>query len=249
MATVAERGRRKVRDGVVVSDKMDKTIVVAVETSHKHPLYKKIVRRTKRYKAHDGDNTCRSGDLVRIVESRPLSRFKSWRVQEVLQRAEQLEVTPEQIDAELLAEVEEAAAPVAPEAIAPAEPSEPAPVALPKAEAAVRRRAKKLEVKPEQIDAELPVEVEEAAVPVPPEAMAPAEPSEPAPVDLTQAEVAAVDTPDEEPAPPAEDIAEAEASAAEEDLDAAPALAEEAEPEAAEPAAADTSEDEARAEK
>jgi small subunit ribosomal protein S17 len=86
---MAERtGSRKVRVGTVVSDKMDKTIVVKVETRMPHPLYGKIVRRSKRYTAHDEENQCRTGDLVRIMETRPLSRTKRWRLVEIVEKAE-----------------------------------------------------------------------------------------------------------------------------------------------------------------
>lgn len=86
---VADRtSRRKVRVGTVVSDKMDKTIVVTVETRMPHPLYGKIVRRSKKYKAHDEENQCNVGDMVRIMETRPLSRTKRWRLVEVLEKAE-----------------------------------------------------------------------------------------------------------------------------------------------------------------
>jgi small subunit ribosomal protein S17 len=74
----------KERVGVVVSDKMDKTVVVAVENRFPHPIYKKTVSRTKRYKAHDEDNNCKVGDQVRITETRPLSRTKRWTVAEVI---------------------------------------------------------------------------------------------------------------------------------------------------------------------
>lgn len=73
---------------MVVSDKMDKTIVVNVETRMPHPLYGKIVRRSKRYMAHDEDNQCRVGDLVRIMETRPISRSKRWRLVEIVEKAE-----------------------------------------------------------------------------------------------------------------------------------------------------------------
>ena len=79
-----KRGYRKTREGLVVSDKMDKTVVVAVENRFPHPIYQKTVSRTKRYKAHDEDNTCKVGDRVRITETRPLSRTKRWAVAEVL---------------------------------------------------------------------------------------------------------------------------------------------------------------------
>ena len=84
---VNERGRRKTRTGVVVSDKMDKTVVVAVERRYAHPLYGKQVTRTKKYHAHDEENDAHVGDVVRIVETRPLSKTKRWRVAEVVERA------------------------------------------------------------------------------------------------------------------------------------------------------------------
>jgi len=83
-----ERGIRKTRIGKVVSDKMDKTVVVAVERTTRHPLYGKTIRRTKKFKAHDEENTCRQGDKVKIMEVRPLSKDKNWRVMEVLERSE-----------------------------------------------------------------------------------------------------------------------------------------------------------------
>ena len=83
-----KRGNRKTRVGVVVSDKMDKTVVVAVERLVPHPLYGKRIRRTKKFMAHDEENRCRVGDRVRIMETRPLSRHKRWRVVEILQRPE-----------------------------------------------------------------------------------------------------------------------------------------------------------------
>jgi len=80
------RERRKRLVGRVVSDKMDKTVVVRVERLVRHPRYGKVLRRTKKYKAHDEGNVCRVGDVVRIVESRPLSREKRWVVEEILKR-------------------------------------------------------------------------------------------------------------------------------------------------------------------
>ncbi len=82
-----ERGNRKVRIGKVVSDKMDKTIVVATEKLVAHPLYKKQIKMTKKYKAHDEENQCKVGDTVKIMETRPLSKEKCWRLVEVLERA------------------------------------------------------------------------------------------------------------------------------------------------------------------
>ncbi len=81
------RGYRKVREGYVVSDKMDKTVVVEVEDRVKHPKYGKVLRRTKKYKAHDGENACGVGDRVLLMETRPLSASKRWRVAEILEKA------------------------------------------------------------------------------------------------------------------------------------------------------------------
>jgi small subunit ribosomal protein S17 len=81
------RGYRKVREGLVVSDKMDKTVVVEVEDRVKHPKYGKVIRRTKKYKAHDGENACGVGDRVLLMETRPLSATKRWRVAEILEKA------------------------------------------------------------------------------------------------------------------------------------------------------------------
>jgi small subunit ribosomal protein S17 len=83
----AERGRRKVREGYVISDKMDKTVVVAVEDRVKHRLYGKVVRQTSRLKAHDAENSAALGDRVRVMETRPLSATKRWRVVEILEKA------------------------------------------------------------------------------------------------------------------------------------------------------------------
>ena len=82
-----ERNSRKTRVGVVVSDKMDKTVVVAVKDNVKHPLYKKIMKRTITFKAHDDENVCRIGDKVQVMETRPLSKDKHWRVVEVIEQA------------------------------------------------------------------------------------------------------------------------------------------------------------------
>lgn len=80
-----ERNLRKTRVGVVTSDKMDKTVVVSVETLIEHPLYKKRIKQTKKFKAHDEQNQCKTGDKVRIMETRPLSKDKCWRVVEILE--------------------------------------------------------------------------------------------------------------------------------------------------------------------
>jgi len=82
-----ERGTRKVRQGRVISDKMDKTVVVAVESLVRHPLYGRIMRKTTKFKAHDEQNASHEGDLVEIMETRPLSREKRWRVTRVIEKA------------------------------------------------------------------------------------------------------------------------------------------------------------------
>ena len=85
--STVERGRRKVREGLVVSDKMNKTVVVAVEDQVKHPLYGKVMRRTSKLKAHDEQNACGIGDRVLLMETRPQSATKRWRVVEILEKA------------------------------------------------------------------------------------------------------------------------------------------------------------------
>ena len=82
-----ERTLRKVRVGMVVSDKMDKTVVIAIEDNVKHPVYGKIIKRTLKVHAHDEENTCGIGDKVRIMETRPLSKTKRWRVVEIIEKA------------------------------------------------------------------------------------------------------------------------------------------------------------------
>jgi len=82
-----ERNLRKTRVGTVVSDKMDKTVVVAIEDSVRHPLYKKIIKRTVKFKAHDELNACGVGDTVEIMETRPLSKDKNWRVSKIIAKA------------------------------------------------------------------------------------------------------------------------------------------------------------------
>ena len=82
-----QRGYRKTRVGVVVSDKMEKTIVVAIKTKVRHPLYGKMVNRTRKFKAHDEENACGIGDTVRIMETRPISKDKRWRLVEIIEKA------------------------------------------------------------------------------------------------------------------------------------------------------------------
>ena len=85
--TLSERNLRKTRVGMVVSDKMDKTIVVAIKDNVRHPLYKKIIKRTIKLKAHDENNSCGIGDKVEIMETRPLSKDKRWRLVDIIEKA------------------------------------------------------------------------------------------------------------------------------------------------------------------
>ena len=85
---MVERNYRKTRIGKVVSDKMDKTIVVAIEDSVKHPLYNKVIKRTYKLKAHDENNECGIGDRVKVMETRPLSKDKRWRLVEIVEKAQ-----------------------------------------------------------------------------------------------------------------------------------------------------------------
>jgi small subunit ribosomal protein S17 len=87
VATTETRGARKVRVGYVISDKMEKTVVVQVSDLTQHPLYKKTIRRRVRFQAHDEENSCGIGDLVRIMETRPISKSKRWRVVEIVEKA------------------------------------------------------------------------------------------------------------------------------------------------------------------
>lgn len=87
MSENMERNNRKTRMGVVVSDKMDKTVVVAIKTKVRHPLYGKMINRTTKFKAHDEKNECGVGDTVKIMETRPMSKEKRWRVVEITQKA------------------------------------------------------------------------------------------------------------------------------------------------------------------
>ncbi len=89
--------KQKNRIGRVVSNKMDKTVVVVVETTKRHPLYKKTMKKAVRYKAHDAQNECGEGDTVRIIETRPLSKEKRWRVAEIITKKEAVVVKPQEI--------------------------------------------------------------------------------------------------------------------------------------------------------
>jgi small subunit ribosomal protein S17 len=141
--------KRKFRLGQVVSDKMDKTVVVAVETPKRHRLYKKTMKRVVKYKAHDEKNKCRTGDKVMIVETRPLSREKRWRVAEIIAKAEVVEISPEEITQEDLAKVLPEKKPKEKEAPeVKAEPETKAEVAEEKAEEKPKEKA--AEVKAEK---------------------------------------------------------------------------------------------------
>ena len=100
----------RILQGVVVSDKMDKTVVVNVARRKQHPLYRKVINRSRRFKAHDAANECNVGDVVRILETRPISRDKRWRVIEILERGDVAEVSPEDIGRTLEEEVQAAPA-------------------------------------------------------------------------------------------------------------------------------------------
>ncbi len=89
--------KRKTRIGRVLSNKMDKTVVVAVETTKHHPLFRKTIKKVAKYKAHDAKNECGEGDIVRIIETRPLSKEKRWRVAEIITKKEVVEVKPTEI--------------------------------------------------------------------------------------------------------------------------------------------------------
>jgi small subunit ribosomal protein S17 len=218
-STSPERGRRKSLIGTVVSTKMDKTAVVSVERRYPHPLYHKIVRSSKRYKAHDATNSAVLGDVVRIVETRPLSKEKRWRIAETMVRGNVAELAPREIGApeeslyrpEAPAPVARAAA-EAPVAVAEA-PADEAPVAVAAAaEAPVATEA------PVAV-AEAPAAEAPAVVAEAPAAEAPAVVAE-APVE--EAPVAVVEAPAVEAAaeaPAAEAPAEAAADAVETEED------------------------------
>lgn len=123
--TEARVVNRKARTGTVVSDRGDQTIIVAIERAAPHRLYRKVIRRTKRYPVHDPQNAASVGDVVRIEECRPISKTKRWRLVEIVQQREVAQVRAEAIDASLVSQVQRAAAHTgeapAPEAPAPAE--------------------------------------------------------------------------------------------------------------------------------
>ena len=171
MAQVA----RRAREGTVVSDKMDKTVVVTVSSSTRHRLYKKLIRRLRRYMVHDETNDAKLGDRVRIVESRPHSRRKRWQLAEVLVRADRPELAAEEIDLELLGEVKVEEEEPEPETEARTEPEEPAEAAEePETEAPEAVE----EAEAEETPKEEPPEVAEEPETGPPEAEAEEAPEE-----------------------------------------------------------------------
>lgn len=123
--------RKKIRIGFVVSDKMDKTRVIAVHWTEQHPVYHRHVRRLTKFKAHDERNETRTGDRVRIIETRPRSKEKRWRILEVLERAEQVDVRPEEVGQTIIEELGQrstGSATPAPATVAAAPPAVVAPV-------------------------------------------------------------------------------------------------------------------------
>jgi small subunit ribosomal protein S17 len=192
---------------VVVGNKMQKTVIVAVEKHKRHPLYRKSMRRTKRYKAHDEKGLCALGDTVRILESRPLSREKRWRVVEILARHEVAEVAPREIDQTILQRIAAESPP----------PVETAPVAA--AEKAVKpgkaAKPKKAAAPAEEAEAQPEAAAEKAAKPK--KAAAPAEETEAQPEE-EEAE-SEPETGEAEAAPEAEAATEAEPEATGEETD------------------------------
>ncbi len=179
--------------GVVISDKMQKTLVVAVESRKRHPLYNKTMRRTTRYKVHDGNELGKIGDVVRIVESRPFSREKRWRLAEIVTRHEVAEIAPREIDASMLginrphtdSHAASAEAVTTAEA-APAQAKTPAPEETIEAPVAEETEAPASEAEAGPAKAEVPAPEETTEVPVAEETEAPA------------SEVEAVEQPEEQ---------------------------------------------------
>ena len=163
MSEATAQVNRKARIGTVVSDKNDQTIIVVVERTSRHRLYRKVVRRTKRYPVHDPENAATVGDFVRIEECRPISKTKRWRLAEVLTERDVAEVAPESIGTVLVDEMQRTAARAASEAEAASSPEEPstepstgAPTedATPADEAASEAPAEPEPAEPESTEAE-----------------------------------------------------------------------------------------------
>lgn len=149
-------GQRKTLTGTVVSDKMDKTVVVVVESTTRHRIYHKIMKRSRRFMAHDDRFQAKPGDIVRITETRPLSHLKRWRVAEIVQRGEVAEIAPREIDTQYLTITREREAPPA-HAAAPVEATG-APEAGAEAPPAVEEQATE---EPEAVASEKPGDGEE----------------------------------------------------------------------------------------
>ena len=186
-------GGRKTKEGTVVSDKMENTVVVAVKTSRRHPLYKKTIRRVHKFMAHDASGNTKLGDVVRIVEISPVSKRKRWGVVEVIERAELPDLAPGSIDLEIIGEVK-AEAPVeevpAAEVVEEAAPEEATAEAEPEPETAEEEPFVEASAEPE---AAAP-EPEEAALEVDePEATA-TEPEDAAVAEIADEETANVET-------------------------------------------------------
>jgi small subunit ribosomal protein S17 len=159
-STTKERGRRKTLIGIVVSNKMDKTAVVSVERRYPHPLYHKIIKSSKRYKAHDPKNEAVLGDVVRLEETRPLSKEKRWRIAETLTRGNVADIAPREIGVPEEALLEKQAPPAPAAAAAVAEPAAEAPAAP---EAAVPAAAE-AETAPNVTDSEVAPRADDNAV-------------------------------------------------------------------------------------
>ena len=211
----AERAvNRKERTGTVVSDVNDQTVIVSVASSSRHRLYRKVIRRTKRYPVHDPENRATVGDLVVIEECRPISKTKRWRLVEIVTEREVAEVAPESIDEAFVDEVQRSAARAAAEA---ADEATPAEEVAPAEEAAAEEPAADAPAEDAPADeepaADAPAEdapaAETPAEDAPADEAPPAEtPAEDAPADEAPADEPAPETPVEEEAAPTEEEAE-----------------------------------------
>jgi len=156
----------KLQTGTVVGNKMDKTVIVRIDRHKRHRLYGKTIHETRRYKAHDEKNECRLGDIVRIAETRPLSREKRWRVVEIVVKGDVAEVAPREIGARILEETRAAAeaeaAARAEEAAAAAAAAQPEPVAEPAAEPATEASAEPAAEPEVEVEADAPPEEPES---------------------------------------------------------------------------------------
>ena len=171
-----EQERKKIQIGTVVSDKMAKTRVITVQWKQRHPLYQRLVRKMSRFMAHDEKNESHRGDRVRIIECRPMSKGKRWRIIEILQRAEQVEVAPEEVGASLIEEFEAkggAALAATPAKRAKAVAAASVTAAKVRGKAAAPASAAKEEAKPKRVRAK---KAEAAETPVAPAAAAEAAP-------------------------------------------------------------------------